>query len=116
MHWHRIEYMRKLALPLLTACALPLCAASASAETRQFANVVYAVPEGWKPNGETDGRVELRYDGDRCTNCLVLIDPGAAGGGPVREWRDAIAAPGKSMRASATPSCGRIASAGGRSR
>jgi hypothetical protein len=95
--------MRKLALPLLIACALPLCAASASAETRQFANIVYAVPEGWKPNGETDGRVELRYDGDRCTHCLVLIDPGAAGGGPVREWRDALAAPVKSMRVLGNP-------------
>lgn len=100
-----MQGMPKLTLLLLTACTLPLCAASASAETRQFANIVYELPEGWKPNGETDGRVELRYDGDdvRCTNCRVLIDPGAAGGGPIREWRDAVAAPGKNMRVVGNP-------------
>lgn len=97
--------MPKPTFLLLAACTLTLCAAPASAETRQFANIVYELPEGWKPNGETDGRLELRYDGDgdRCADCRVLIDPGAAGGGPVREWRDAIAAPGKTMRVLGNP-------------
>jgi hypothetical protein len=95
----------KLTLLLLTACTLPLCPASASAQTRQFANIVYELPKGWEPDGKTDGRLELRYDGDddRCTNCRVMIDPGTAGSDPVREWRDAIAAPGKNMRVVGDP-------------
>lgn len=90
---------------LLTACMMPLCAASALAETRQFANIVYELPEGWEPNGETDGRMELRYDGDddRCTDCRVLIGPGAEGSDPIGEWRDMIAAPGEDMRVFGEP-------------
>jgi hypothetical protein len=93
------ENMQRLTLLLLTGCALQLCAAAASAEMRQFANMVYELPNGWEPNGETDGRLELRYedDDDRCDNCRILIDSGAEGGGPVQEWRDAVAAPGKNM-------------------
>ncbi len=89
---------------LLSACTLPLCVTSASAEMRQFANIVYELPKGWKTNGRTDGRLELRYeDEDRCRNCRILIDPGAKGGGPIREWRDAQAAPGKDTRVLGDP-------------
>ena len=54
------------------------------------------LPTGWEPNGKSDGRLELRYEGEKeaCVNCRILIDPGADGGGPIQEWRDVMAAPG----------------------
>ena len=51
--------MRRLIHLLLGACTLPLCVTSASAEMRQFANIVYELPKGWETNGKTDGRLEL---------------------------------------------------------
>ena len=81
-----------LAIILATA-AVPLAAATASAETRQFANLVYDLPAGWEAGGTSDGRQELRYaaEDEACDNCRILLDPGVAGGGPIADWRDAQA-------------------------
>ena len=78
--------MARLTLLFLAGCTLQLCAGAAWAETRQFANIVYDLPTGWEPNGKSDGRLELRYEGEKeaCVNCRILIDPGADGGGPIR--------------------------------
>lgn len=92
--------MVRLAAVLLIACVLQIRAVPALAEMRQFANIVYDLPKGWKANGKSDGRLELRHEDDdnHCRNCRILLDPGVEGGGPIGEWRDAMAAPGKDMR------------------
>ena len=97
--------MARLTALLLIACALQVWAVPASAEKRQFANIVYELPKGWKAYGKTDGRLELRNeDGDkRCRNCRIWFDPGVEGGGPIQEWRDAMAAPGEDMRVLGDP-------------
>jgi hypothetical protein len=97
--------MARLTALLLIACALQVWAVPASAEKRQFANIVYELPKGWKASGKTDGRLELRNeDGDkRCRNCRIWLDPGVEGGGPIGEWRDAMAAPGDDMKVIGEP-------------
>lgn len=89
--------MVKLPTLFLIALALQVWAMPASAEKRQFANIVYELPQGWKVHGKTDGRLELRSeDRDKpCRDCRIWIDPGVEGGGPIQEWRDALAAPGE---------------------
>jgi hypothetical protein len=96
--------MAKLAIAVFTACVLQIWTASVWAQTRQFANVVYDLPHGWEPNGNTEGRLELRYDDkDQCVNCRILIDPGADDGGPIQEWRNMKATPHEKMRVIGNP-------------
>jgi hypothetical protein len=45
-HSRMLESMPGLTILLLIAWTLQFCAAPASAETRQFANVVYELPKG----------------------------------------------------------------------
>ncbi len=75
----------------LAAVLAPLAAATASAETRQFSNIVYELPAGWEVGGKSDGRQELLYaaEDEACDDCRILLDPGVAGGGPIEDWRDA---------------------------
>src|SRR3546814_17651814 len=87
--------MLRFTVALLIACTLQVWPVPASAEMRQFANIVYELPKGWRAGGKSDGRLELRHDDDHCRNCRILLDPGVEGGGPVAEWRDAMATPGK---------------------
>ncbi len=94
----RVAGQRTAALAALLAAGVMLqgCTTEASAESRQFANVVYDLPAGWQPNGKTEGRFQLRYAGDdeRCDDCRILIDPGTAGSRPIQEWLAEMAAPG----------------------
>lgn len=71
------------ALPLLLAGILAL---PAHAGTHQFANIVYDLPEGWTTSGRDLDRLELRYDGENCGSCRILIDIGAKADGPLSAW------------------------------
>src|SRR3546814_10639140 len=68
--------MLRFTVALLIACTLQVWPVPASAEMRQFANIVYELPKGWRAGGKSDGRLELRHDDDHCRNCRILLDPG----------------------------------------
>src|SRR3546814_20681582 len=95
--------MLRFTVALLIACTLQVWPVPASAEMRQFANIVYELPKGWRAGGKSDGRLELRHDDDHCRNCRILPDPGVEGGGPVAAWRDAMATPGQDMKVRGSP-------------
>src|SRR3546814_14377243 len=95
--------MLRFTVALLIACTLQVWPVPASAEMRQFANIVYELPKGWREGGKCDGRLELRHDDDHCRNCRILLDPGVEGGGTVAAGRDAMAQAGKDIEETGRP-------------
>ncbi len=97
--------MTQFTTSLLAGGCLIFYAVPASAETRQFANMVYEVPAGWETNGKSENRFQLHYHAEDggCDSCRILLDPGAADRGPIGAWRDKLAAPGEEMSVMGEP-------------
>lgn len=74
--------------PLVLAALLALVALPASAERRQFGNVVYDLPPDWSQGRSDEGRQVLLFDGedDVCPYCSLSIGAGEPARGDLATW------------------------------